>query len=136
MLRWRRRSASASDASWLLADPTTASQFISGIVAELSTAPSAQGEKMSHGTAWATSGETRIVPKRSASAGGVINIAEEAHGYDRDRAYARMEAIHDTLLAVFERSDVENITTSAAAERLAEERIASVSRVGLLRTGR
>ena len=75
-------------------------------------------------------------PDFVASAGGVINIAEEAHGYDRDRAYARMEAIHDTLLAVFERSDVENITTSAAAERLAEERIASVSQVGLLRTGR
>jgi leucine dehydrogenase len=80
----------------------------------------------------------RIVyaPDFVTSAGGVINIAEEAHGYNRDRAYARTESIHDTLLEVFERADAENTTTSAAAERLAEDRIAAVSRVGLLRTGR
>lgn len=75
-------------------------------------------------------------PDFVASAGGVINIAEEAHGYNRDRAYARTETIHDTLLAVFDRADAENITTTLAAERLAEDRIASVSRVRLLRTSR
>jgi leucine dehydrogenase len=75
-------------------------------------------------------------PDFVASAGGVINIADEAHGYNRERAYARMETIHDTLRAVFERSDAENVTTTLAAERLAEDRIASVGRVRLLRTGR
>jgi glutamate dehydrogenase/leucine dehydrogenase len=75
-------------------------------------------------------------PDFVANAGGVINIAEEAYGYDRERAYARTETIHDTLLAVFDRADTDNITTTLAAERLAEERIAAVSRVKLLRTSR
>jgi glutamate dehydrogenase/leucine dehydrogenase len=76
------------------------------------------------------------VPDFVANAGGVINIAEEAHGYDRERAYARTEAIADTVRAVFDRSDADGITTTQAAELVAEERIAAVSRVGLLRTGR
>jgi glutamate dehydrogenase/leucine dehydrogenase len=75
-------------------------------------------------------------PDFVANAGGVINIAEEPHGYDRTRAYARIRSIHDTLLAVFDRADTEGITTAEAADRLAEERIASVSRVRLIRTGR
>jgi glutamate dehydrogenase/leucine dehydrogenase len=75
-------------------------------------------------------------PDFVANAGGVINIAEEPHGYDRTRAYRRISSIHDTLLAVFDRADTEGITTAEAADRLAEERIASVSRVRLIRTAR
>lgn len=75
-------------------------------------------------------------PDFVASAGGVINIAEEANGYDHDRAHSRIETIHDTLLQVFERADSDSITTAQAAERLAEERIASVSQVSLIRTRR
>jgi leucine dehydrogenase len=75
-------------------------------------------------------------PDFVASAGGVINIADEPNGYDRDRAYARIEMIRDTLAAVFDLADTENITPSTAAEHLAEDRIASVSRVRLLRTSR
>ena len=37
-------------------------------------------------------------PDFVANAGGVINIAEEPHGYDRARAYDRIRTIHDTLL--------------------------------------
>lgn len=75
-------------------------------------------------------------PDFVANAGGVINIAEEPHGYDHARAYDRIASIHDTLLQVFERADVDGITTAAAADRLAEERIASVSHTRLIRTGR
>ena len=73
-------------------------------------------------------------PDFVANAGGVINIAEEPHGYDRERAYDRIRTIHDTLLRVFDRADADGITTAAAADRLAEERIASVSRTRLIRT--
>jgi len=66
----------------------------------------------------------------------VINIAEEPHGYDRTRAYGRIRSVHDTLLAVFDRADNEDITTAEAADRVAEGRIASVSRVRLIRAGR
>jgi leucine dehydrogenase len=75
-------------------------------------------------------------PDFVANAGGVINIAEEPHGYDHARAYDRIASIHDTLLQMFERADVDGITTAAAADRLAEERIASVSHTRLIRTGR
>jgi leucine dehydrogenase len=74
-------------------------------------------------------------PDFVANAGGVMNIAEEPTGYDRDRAYARIRGIHDTVLAVFERADADGITTAAAANHLAEDRIAAVSRVRLLRAG-
>jgi leucine dehydrogenase len=72
-------------------------------------------------------------PDFVANAGGVINIAEEPHGYDRRRAFDRIRSIHDTLLATFERADADGITTAEAADHLAEERIAAVSRVKLLR---
>jgi leucine dehydrogenase len=72
-------------------------------------------------------------PDFVANAGGVINIAEEPHGYDRERAFARVRSIYDTLRAVFERADADDVTTATAANRLAEERIAAVSRVKLIR---
>jgi glutamate dehydrogenase/leucine dehydrogenase len=75
-------------------------------------------------------------PDFVANAGGVINIAEEPHGYDHARAYDRIRSIHDTLLRVFDRAENDGITTAAAADRLAEERIASVSHTRLIRTGR
>ena len=73
-------------------------------------------------------------PDFVANAGGVINIAEEPHGYDHTRAYDRIRTIHDTLLRVFERADADGVTTATAADQLAEERIASVSRTRLIRT--
>jgi leucine dehydrogenase len=75
-------------------------------------------------------------PDYIANAGGVINIAEEPHGYDRARAYARIRTIHDTLLAVFDRAEADGTTTAAAADLLAEERIAAVSHTHLIRTSR
>jgi glutamate dehydrogenase/leucine dehydrogenase len=75
-------------------------------------------------------------PDFVANAGGVVNIAEEPHGYDHARAYHRIRSIHDTLLRVFDRADADGSTTAAAADRLAEERIASVSRTHLIRTHR
>jgi len=76
------------------------------------------------------------VPDFVANAGGVINIAEEAYGYDRDRAFTRTETIRETVHDVFSRADADGITTTRAAELLAEERIASVGRTRLLRTHR
>ena len=74
-------------------------------------------------------------PDFVANAGGVINIAEEPHGYNRERAYTRISTIHEKLLAVFARADSERITPADAANRLAEERIAQLSRVRLIRGG-
>jgi len=66
------------------------------------------------------------------NAGGLINVADELIGYDRDRAMARVEGIYRTLREVFRRARLEGITPAEAATRLAEDRIREVSRVRLL----
>jgi leucine dehydrogenase len=66
------------------------------------------------------------------NAGGVINVADELIGYNRERAMARVEGIYRTLREVFRRARLEGITPAEAATRLAEDRIRDVSRVRLL----
>jgi leucine dehydrogenase len=65
------------------------------------------------------------------NAGGLINIADELRGYDRDRAMERVKGIYRTLREVFHIAQQKGISTSAAAGRLAEERIARVGRLRL-----
>lgn len=73
------------------------------------------------------------VPDFVANAGGVINIAEEPAGYDRQRAWDRIRTIYETTEAIVARADAGGISTGEAANRLAEDRIASVPRVKLIR---
>jgi len=60
------------------------------------------------------------------NAGGVINIAEELTGYHRERAYAHIRRIFDTTKWVIAEAKSAGTTTAAAAEALAEQRIAEV----------
>lgn len=62
------------------------------------------------------------------NAGGVINVADELHGYNRERALQKVEGIYDIILRIFEISKEENIPSSEAADKMAEERIARISR--------
>ncbi|RHW38436.1 Glu/Leu/Phe/Val dehydrogenase [Lysinibacillus yapensis] len=62
------------------------------------------------------------------NAGGVINVADELYGYNRERAMKRVEAIYDSILKIFEISKRDGIPTYLAANRLAEERIERVSK--------
>ena len=66
-------------------------------------------------------------PDYVVNAGGVINIADEtaASGYDRERAWRRVEGIAETLRKVFDLADAHGTTTAAAADRLAEDRLAA-----------
>jgi leucine dehydrogenase len=57
------------------------------------------------------------------NAGGVINVADELYGYDRERAMKKVETIYDNISRVFEIAKRDNIPTYLAADRLAEERI-------------
>jgi len=61
-------------------------------------------------------------PDYAVNAGGVINISHGGPGYDRDAALAHAARIHDTLLEIFQRAEREDITTAAAADRVAETR--------------
>jgi leucine dehydrogenase len=58
------------------------------------------------------------------NAGGVINVAHEIVGYDRERAYGHVARIGETLDRVLDLAETEGITTAAAADRIAEERLA------------
>ncbi|SIS36964.1 Leu/Phe/Val dehydrogenase [Salimicrobium flavidum] len=57
------------------------------------------------------------------NAGGVINVADELNGYNKERAMKKVETIYDNVRQVFEISRRDNIPTNKAADRLAEERI-------------
>jgi leucine dehydrogenase len=66
------------------------------------------------------------------NSGGLMNVADELIGYDRERAMKKVEGIYRTLREVFRRSRTGGITPAKAAEDLAEERMQQVSRVRLL----
>jgi glutamate dehydrogenase/leucine dehydrogenase len=70
------------------------------------------------------------------NAGGVINIAGELapRGYHRERAYAQVRGIFETTRRVIAAAEAGGITTAAAADRLAEERMAELGHVRLIRT--
>ncbi|MDV2580932.1 Glu/Leu/Phe/Val family dehydrogenase [Alkalibacillus haloalkaliphilus] len=62
------------------------------------------------------------------NSGGVINVADELNGYNKERAFKQIDTIYDSLSKIFEISKRDNISTHIAADRMAEERIASVRR--------
>jgi valine dehydrogenase (NAD+) len=63
-------------------------------------------------------------PDYVVNAGGVIQVADELHGFDFDRAKAKAEKIHATTLAIFERARADGVPPAVAADRLAEQRMA------------
>lgn len=60
------------------------------------------------------------------NSGGVINVADELNGYNQNRAMRKVETIYDSLMKIFDISKRDNVPTYVAADRMAEERIASV----------
>lgn len=60
------------------------------------------------------------------NSGGVINVAEELVGYNRERALKKVESIYSILENVFAISRENNIPTSVAANEMAEKRIQSI----------
>ncbi|MGH2569081.1 MAG: Glu/Leu/Phe/Val family dehydrogenase [Bacteroidota bacterium] len=75
-------------------------------------------------------------PDFAINAGGLINVANELEGYRQERALKQAEGIYHTLQQIFTIAKQEKITTLLAANRLAEERIAKVSRIKQLYAGR
>ncbi|HEX2031297.1 MAG TPA: Glu/Leu/Phe/Val dehydrogenase dimerization domain-containing protein [Actinomycetota bacterium] len=90
-----------------------------------------QLERPEHGDALQELG-ILYAPDFVINAGGLINVADELIGYDRDRAMAKVEGIYRTVREVFRIARTEGVTPAAAANALAERRMAGVSRVRLL----
>ena len=68
-------------------------------------------------------------PDYVVNAGGLIQVEDERHGFDFDRARRRASGIYDTTLAVIERAARDGVPTAVAADRLAEQRIREVGRL-------
>jgi leucine dehydrogenase len=61
--------------------------------------------------------------------GGLINVNAELHGWSLERARNKAGEIYDTILQVFDIAREERIPSYQAADRLAEQRIATVAKV-------
>jgi leucine dehydrogenase len=63
------------------------------------------------------------------NAGGLINVANELEGYNRERAVQAAAGIYQILWQVYTIAKDEKITTGKAANTLAERRLASIGRI-------
>ncbi|TGG81654.1 Leu/Phe/Val dehydrogenase [Streptomyces albus] len=62
-------------------------------------------------------------PDYVVNAGGVIQVADELHGFDFARAKAKASKIFDATTAIFERAATDGVPPAVAADRLAEQRM-------------
>ncbi|GAB6195785.1 Glu/Leu/Phe/Val dehydrogenase dimerization domain-containing protein [Lysobacter xanthus] len=70
-------------------------------------------------------------PDYAVNAGGVMNVALEITGYNRERAMRMMRTIYHNLARIYEIADRDKIPTYMAADRMAEERIAMLGKLKL-----
>ena len=71
------------------------------------------------------------VPDFMLNAGGVINCYAEVKGLSADWAMGKAEDIYNTTLSIINRSVSDNVPTYKIANKMAEERIASIGKVKL-----
>lgn len=57
------------------------------------------------------------------NAGGVIHIYHEGPDYERDRAFAHVGRIGETLARIFKRAENDGVTPAAAADRVARDKL-------------
>ncbi len=63
------------------------------------------------------------------NAGGLINVADELEGYNKERAYKKVAGIYDNVTKVFAVAKRDSIPTNQAADIMAEERIKAIGKV-------
>jgi valine dehydrogenase (NAD+) len=69
-------------------------------------------------------------PDYCVNAGGLIQVADELDGFVFERAKARAARIYDTTRDVLAHAAAEGVPPAVAADRLAEQRISQVGRLG------
>lgn len=74
-------------------------------------------------------------PDYAVNAGGLMNVSLEIDGYNRERAMRMLRTIYFNLARIFEISKRDNIPTYLAADRMAEERIATIGKLRLPHLG-
>ncbi len=68
-------------------------------------------------------------PDYLVNAGGVIQVADELHGFSFDRAKAKAAEILATTRQILAAADADGVPPAVAADRLAERRIAAIGRL-------
>jgi valine dehydrogenase (NAD+) len=68
-------------------------------------------------------------PDYVVNAGGVVQVADELAGFRFERAKARAAQIYTTTKEIFALADTEGVPPAAAADRMAERRMAEVGRL-------
>jgi leucine dehydrogenase len=79
--------------------------------------------------------EILYAPDYVVNAGGLINVANELEGYNRERAVQQAAGIYDNVWNVFEIARDEGVPPNRAANILAERRIANIGRIKHTYTG-
>jgi valine dehydrogenase (NAD+) len=75
-------------------------------------------------------------PDYVVNSGGVIQVADEIHGFNFERARQRAARIYDTTRQILQLAAAEAVPPAVAADRLAERRMADVGRLrGILLPG-
>ncbi|GAA1924672.1 Glu/Leu/Phe/Val dehydrogenase dimerization domain-containing protein [Streptomyces sodiiphilus] len=69
-------------------------------------------------------------PDYVVNSGGVIQVADELRGFDFARAKEKATEIHGTALEIFRQADRAGVPPAAAADRIAEQRMAAARRRG------
>jgi valine dehydrogenase (NAD+) len=69
------------------------------------------------------------------NAGGLVQVADELHGFSFERARRRVEDVFDATARILRTAELEGVTPAAAADMVAERRIAAISRLGTIRLG-
>lgn len=75
-----------------------------------------------------------FAPDYLVNSGGVIQVSDELHGFDLERARRKVTALYDTTKAVFELAAAEGVPPVTAADRLAERRMSEVGRLRTIMT--
>ena len=69
------------------------------------------------------------VPDYVVNSGGVIQVADEIHGFNFERAKLRASGIFETTRQILRLADADGIPPAVAADRVAERRMADVGRL-------
>lgn len=63
------------------------------------------------------------------NAGGLMNVFVELEGYSADRAFDKTKAVYENCMKVFQIAKENNLPTNLAADRMAEERVQTISKL-------
>jgi len=74
-------------------------------------------------------------PDYVANAGGLIQVADELQGYNKDRAFKNASLIYHTIEDIYKISKEKNIPTYKAADLLVENKIEKIRQIKSKFTG-